>query len=102
MIIYNLTTSVSWAIHSEWLEWVRSEYMQQVLATGLFFEGKILRLLHIDEVEGPTYAIQFHASTISDYQQFVGSGKDKLFNDQARKKWGDQFVNFGSVMEVLH
>jgi hypothetical protein len=101
MIIYNVTTNVNWAIHNDWLQWIQQEHIPQILQTGCFFDSRILRLLEIDDEDGPTYAIQFHASTTYDYQTFIKQ-HDALLKQQSYEKWGDQIIAFSSVMEVLH
>jgi Domain of unknown function (DUF4286) len=101
MIVYNVTTNVTWAIHEDWLGWLRTEYIPYVMQTGCFSESRILRLLEIDEEDGPTYAIQFHASTTESYQRFIEHHATYL-HEKAREKWRDQLIAFSSVMEVLH
>ena len=101
MIIYNVTTNVTWNIHVEWLQWMQREYIPRILETGCFFESRILRLLEVDDEEGPTYAIQFHASAIENYQHFI-ERYEISFQQQSQQKWRDQMIAFSSVMEVLH
>lgn len=101
MIIYNITTNVSWAVHDSWIEWLVQTHIPGIITTGCFFEYRILRLLEVDDSDGPTYAIQFYASSESDYQRFVFSHSD-LFSKEVFNKWGNEVVAFGSVMQLLH
>jgi hypothetical protein len=101
MIIYNVTTKVGWAVNDPWLRWMRDEYIPLMLNTGCFFESQILRLLEVDEDEGPTYAIQYFAHTTSDYRKYIQQYAARL-RQQSHDKWGEQIVAFRSVMEVLH
>ena len=101
MIVYNVTTNVTWAIHDEWLQWIQREYVPGILETGCFFESRILRLLEIDDEEGRTYAIQFHALSIENYQHFVEQ-HETSFREKYQQKWRDQMIAFSSLMEVLH
>jgi Domain of unknown function (DUF4286) len=101
MIIYNVTTKVNWAIHDEWLQWMRQEHIPQILETGCFYESRILRLLETDEEEGPTYAVQYHASKAEDYRAYI-EHYAATFRQDAQEQWGDQIISFRSVMEVLH
>lgn len=101
MIVYNVTTNVSWAIHDDWLQWLKQEHIPRMLQTGCFFESRILRLLEIDDEHGPTYAIQLHASSAADYQAFIERYAESL-HQEAHERWSNQIIAFSSVMEVLH
>ena len=101
MIIYNVTTKVNWNINDQWLQWMQQDHIPEVLQTGCFFESRILRLLEIEEEEGPTYAIQYSADTIDDYHSYI-QVHAVSFRQQILEKWGDQIFAFRSVMEVLH
>jgi hypothetical protein len=71
MIIYNVTTKTDWSIHAEWLQWMQEEHIPGILGTGLFQDCRIMRLLEVDETEGPTYAIQYQASGREDYDHYI-------------------------------
>ncbi len=53
MIIYNVTIKVDKTIAEDWLLWMQKEHIPEVMATGCFYAYKIVRLLEIDESEGP-------------------------------------------------
>ena len=80
---------------------MKQEYIPQILDTGCFFEYRILKLLEVNDEEGPTYAIQFHTMTTENYQRFV-ERYDKYLRQQSHQKWRYQVVSFSSLMEVLH
>ncbi|MBC7826127.1 MAG: DUF4286 family protein [Chitinophagaceae bacterium] len=101
MIVYNVTTKVNWSVHDDWLQWMQREHIPDVMATGLFFDSKILRLLEIDDGEGPTYAIQYYASAIENYRTYIEQHAVS-FRKEIHEKWGDQIIAFRSLMEVLH
>lgn len=101
MIVYNITTNVSWAIHDDWLLWLKQEHIPEMLETKCFYESRVLRLLDVDDEEGPTYAIQLHASSSADYQMFVEKYAASI-RRRSNERWSDQIIAFTSVMEVLH
>jgi len=68
-IIYNITLKVEAQIADEWLQWMITEHIPEVLKTGCFYDYTILKLLEIDEEEGPTYAIQYRAESKADYNR---------------------------------
>ena len=59
MILYNVTVNVEDSIHDEWLEWMTKKHIPDVLATGLFTDNKIFRILSEDVENENTYSIQY-------------------------------------------
>jgi len=100
-IIYNLTVKVDTSIAAAWLAWIHADYIPTILATGLFDRVVVLHLLEVDETEGPTYAVQHFANDHSFYLDFRDKHEDK-FTRKAREKWGDSFVSFTSLLQVVN
>ncbi|HMK05401.1 MAG TPA: DUF4286 family protein [Ferruginibacter sp.] len=100
-IVYNVTIKVDASIKEEWLAWVKEEHIPEVIATGCFTHATILRLLEADESDGPTYAIQYFAESKALYnryiENFAGIMRQKSFD-----KWGNKFIAFRSVMQVVN
>lgn len=101
MIIYNVTTKITHTIHEDWLAWMRNIHIPEVLATGCFTKAHILRLLDIDDSEGPTYAIQYHAETREDYERYISQFADTL-RQSTINKWGQQMIAFRSLMQLVN
>ena len=101
MIIYNVTIKVHDSIKEEWLAWLKEEHIPDVLSTGCFTDARIFQLLEVDDSEGPTYAIQYNALSKALYNryidQFAGIMRQRSFD-----KWGDKFIAFRSVMQVVN
>lgn len=100
MIIYNVTTQVNWKIHEAWLAWMKMEHIPEVLATGLFTHHRLLRLIEVEETEGPTYAVQYFTSVKEKYDQYIAAHAKEL-REKVLTKWGDQIFAFRSLMEVV-
>jgi len=101
MFIYNVTIKVQEPIHEAWLQWLKEVHVPEVLATGCFTNATIVRLLEVDDSEGPTYAIQYVAESKALYnrylENFAGILRQKSFD-----KWGNQFMGFRSLMQVIN
>ena len=100
MYIYNVTTQVKEFIHVEWLEWMRNDFIPEMIATELFSHYRIVKILDIDESDGPTYAIQYFTDSRTKYDQFVQLYSNKL-SQKAIEKWKDKIFSFRSLMEVI-
>jgi hypothetical protein len=101
MFIYNITTKVTWAIHDEWIEWMKEVHTLEVVNTGCFTNVTILRLLDIDENEGPTYAVQYLAESKALYNRYIEKFAP-TFRQELFDKWGDNFIAFRSLMQVVN
>jgi len=100
MIIYNVTVKVEGIIADKWLQWLLNEHIPGIMQTNCFVDYKVVRLLEVDDSEGPTYAIQYYAKSKVDYDLYI-----EMYADNMRKlsfeKWSEQFMAFRSVMEVI-
>lgn len=100
MIIYNVTIKVDATIADQWLKWLQEEHIPDVLQTGCFSGYKVVRLLEVDDTEGPTYAIQYNAESKADYNRYIQLHAVAL-RDKSYQKWGNRFLAFRSVMQVV-
>lgn len=100
MIIYNVTIKVDASIAERWLAWLLEEHLPEVMQTGCFSSNKVVRLLEVDESEGPTYAIQYSAASKADYNRYRQMHANRL-RDASYQRWGDRFIAFRSVMQVI-
>jgi hypothetical protein len=101
MLIYNVTIKIDHAIHTQWLTWLQQEHIPAVLATGCFSKATVLHLLDIDDSEGPTYAVQYVAENNTQYDVYI----EKFAADMRQRsfdKWGNRFIAFRSLMEVVN
>ena len=100
MIIYNVTIKVDASIAESWQAWMLEEHIPEVMQTRCFSGYKVVRLLEVDESEGPTYAIQYLAESKADYNRYIQLHASGL-RDASYQKWGDRFIAFRSVMQVI-
>lgn len=101
MILYNVTIKIDWSIHASWVEWMKEEHMPAMVATGCFTHYQLLRLIEVDDTEGPTYAAQYYADSKAFYNLYI----EKFSAVQRQKgfdKWGSLFVAFRTVMQVVN
>src|SRR4051812_9328314 len=98
MIIYNITLKVDAAIADAWLQWLLKEHIPEVMSTGCFSDNRVVRLLEVDDSEGPTYAIQYEAASKADYNRYIEIYAPGL-QQKSFDKWGDGFIAFRSVMQ---
>ena len=100
MIIYNVTTKVRNDIAGEWLQWLKDVHVKEILDTGCFTDFKIVKLLEVDEEEGPTFALQLFADSKAIYNQYVEKFAGKM-RQAAFDKWGDKFISIRTIMQIV-
>lgn len=100
-IIYNVTTQVDKGIAEAWLQWMQSEHIPEILASGCFTGYRMVRLLEVDEAEGPTYAVQYEALSKAAYNLYIEKYAPAL-RQKGTDRWGDRFIAFRTLMQVVH
>ena len=100
MIVYNVTSKLDWSIHDAWVKWMLEEHIPEVVATGCFTSAQLLKLLEIEEDDGPTYTAQYFAETKEQQEEYVqqhaAALRQKVFDT-----WGNRTIAFRSIMEVV-
>jgi Domain of unknown function (DUF4286) len=101
MFLYNVTIKLDWSIHEEWLKWMKEKHIPQVMATGCFSDYTLVRLLEIDETEGPTYATLYKVESKSDYNRYIAIHATAL-RQEGLDRWGSLFIAFRTIMEIVN
>ena len=99
-ILYNVTVKIDRAVHDEWLDWMQRVHIPDVMATGLFLEYKICRLLHTEDEDGITYAIQYLCPDMAALQRYQREHAPRLQEEHSRR-YRNRYVAFRTLMEVL-
>lgn len=99
-VIYNVTVKVAQAFAEQWLQWLLHEHIPEIMDTGCFTHYRVARLLEVDDSEGPTYATQYHAASMEMYHRYLDEHSEVLRN-KSFEKWGNGFIAFRSVLQVV-
>lgn len=100
MFIYCVTVTIVDSAHDEWLEWMRSIHIPDVLRTGLLLSATIYKV-HIPAPEtGVTYTIQYTCRSIADYERYQAEHAPLLQAAHA-EKFSGRFTAFRTLMESL-
>jgi hypothetical protein len=98
MILYNVTVNLDPSIHEDWLQWMKTKHIPDVLATGMFTENRFLRVLSTEEGEGFTYSIQYTALSMEHYERYRAEFAPALQAEHTAR-YRDQFVAFRTLLE---
>ena len=99
MILYNVTVKIDATISEEWLNWMKTVHIPDVMNTGLFTEYKICEILHDDEDGGVTFAFQYFAKNMEDFQTYQRDHA-KALQKEVVAKYKDRYVAFRTLMKV--
>lgn len=99
MILYNVTIILDEDIQTEWLNWMQTRHIDDLMETGCFASNRMLKVLDSPN-EGITYCIQYIADSIEKYNDY-----QQKFATQLQADTPEQFVNkfvvFRTVMEFI-
>lgn len=100
MILYNVTVKIEPEIKEEWLQWMKSKHIPEVMATGNFTHYRLCRLLEQNDEEEITYVIQYLCNSAAHYNRYI-EHHAPLLQKKHHEKFKNHFVAFRTVMEVL-
>ena len=100
LYISNETFKIDWSIHEDWLAWMHQSVLPFVQNSQNAQWATLVKLLDMDEQDGPTYALQIGIASKADYNRLMEIELPPLMQ-KAYTKWQDRFLGFRTLMEVL-
>ena len=99
MILYNVTSSIEPGVADEWLEYMRTTHMPEVMETGFFIKSQLCRLLN-EEENGITYAAQYYCLNVEQLDEYQRVCAPALRAD-LEAHFAGKYVSFRTVLEVV-
>jgi hypothetical protein len=99
MILYNVTVSIDPAISDEWLEWMRSKHIPDVMATGCFVESRLSRV-HGEEEGGVTYSVMYLSPSQEQIDEYREIHAPALQKDHS-ERYSGRFAAFRTLLSVI-
>lgn len=100
MILYNITVNVTSDIEQDFISWMKSTHIPEVLGTGLFVEHRFYRLLHESEDGSVNYSVQFFTETMDKMMEYERNHAPAL-RTKTRERYQDKAVSFRSLLEAI-
>ena len=101
MIQYNQTVNLEESVEADWLQWMKEQQIPDILATGMFVQARMYRLLDIEESTGTaTYAVQLMTETrehLDIYKMKYEPSLDKAHDT----RYGNKAVSFRTMMKEV-
>ena len=99
MILYNVTVSIDERVHDDWLNWMRSKHIPDVMATGCFIESRISRV-HGEEEGGLTFAITYLCPAQEKLDEYQAKHAP-LLQKEHTDRYAGKFAAFRTLLTVL-
>ncbi len=101
MILYNVTVNIDSEVELDWIQWMKTVHIPEVMETGCFTENKILKLLNDDpDATGTTYAVQYFTSEISILNKYLNEFAPAL-QQKTLLRYANRFVAFRTFLEEV-
>lgn len=98
MLLYNVTIGIDKDIETEWIQWMKEQYIPVVMQTNKFVNWKMYKVLHDEDDRSVSYSVQYFANTIEDVVQFVEKIEPEL-NKVHQQRFKDRHVAFRTLLE---
>lgn len=99
MVLYNVTVNIDASVKDEWLEWMRTVHIPEVMGTGCFVESRILRV-EGEEQGGLTYAIAYLSPSVEQYEKYQEKFAPGLQREHSERYQG-KFAAFRTILHVV-
>ena len=100
MLLYNVTFGIDKVIETEWISWMKSQYIPTLMGTGLFVEYKMYKVLTHDEETSVSYSVQCFASKIEDVLKYLNEYAPQL-TEIHRERFKDMHVAFNTLLDEV-
>jgi len=100
MFLYNVTVGIDREVEQEWLAWMKSEHIPDVLATGMFVSHKFYKVLHDNEDGTVSYSIQYLAESIDHVVKYLEEFAPGMIQKH-QEKYAGKHVAFRTLLEEV-
>jgi hypothetical protein len=100
MILYNETVGIDKDIEQQFLIWLKSYYIPEVMKTNLFSGFRIYKVLSHEDESSTSYSVQFFSGTIEQILAFINNHSKTLLYEQ-QKLFKDKHITFRTLLEEV-
>lgn len=100
MILYNVTIGIDKDIEAEWVAWMKTEHIPEILETGIFVHHKFYKVLSHDDDTSVSYCIQYFTKSIEQFNLYLKEHAP-AFVEKHRIRFKDKHVAFRTLLEEV-
>ena len=100
MILYNITFNLSPSIEEDFISWMKTTHIPEVLATGIFHHHVFYRLVLNSEDGSLNYCIQYFTESMELMLQYERIHAPAL-RAKTQERYQDQAIAFRTLLETI-
>ncbi|MGA1581954.1 MAG: DUF4286 family protein [Saprospiraceae bacterium] len=101
MILYNVTVQIDHDIQDDWISWMQTIHIPDVMNTGLFSSWRMCKILGQEEnPTGVSYAIQYTCASMKDFIRYRDHFAADLQKEHSTRYAG-KYAAFRTLLEVI-
>lgn len=100
MFLYNVTIGIDPSVEKEWLHWMKTEHILDVLNTGMFVTAKIYKVLHESEDGTISYSTQYFAESLDHVEKYLEQFAPAL-REEINKRFAGKHIAFRTLLEEV-
>ncbi|MFT6716245.1 MAG: hypothetical protein ACJA0Q_000880 [Saprospiraceae bacterium] len=99
MIIYSITFAIETSIEKEWIEYMKSNHIPQLMASGYFTEFQHTKIIPEQGMD-LAFNIQLTCESIDILEQYLIEKKENI-EQELHQKYSGKFASFYTKLEKL-
>lgn len=100
MILYNVTVNIDNSVEAEWLEWMKTKHIPDVLNTGCFIRNLVCKI-NAETDGGTSYSIQYFCKSQIELNDYLNNHAAQLQQEHA-SRYSGKFAAFRTLLDVIH
>ena len=99
-ILYSVTVKIDVNLEEDWVAWMKTKHILDVMNTGMFESYKMYRLLGQDETDGINYSVQYVCQDMKTLHQYTIKYSPALQLEH-KTRYENKFVSFRTLLEII-
>jgi hypothetical protein len=99
MILYSVTVSIDPTVAEDWLDWMRSVHIPEVMATNCFVESRLSQIL-VEPENGISYSVMYVCRSQELMDEYNSKHAPRLQKDHS-KRYDGRFAAFRTLLNVI-
>ena len=99
MILYNVTINIDLSVHDQWMKWMQTKHINDVLATGKFTSARMVKVL-VEDKGSVTYSIQYTTESKEKLERYYQEDAPRL-RQEGLALFADKMLAFRTELQVM-
>ena len=100
MILYNVTVGIDQDVEEEWLVWMLKIHIPEVMATKMFQDFEVYKIISEEQPGTSSYSIQYFAESMNEIQNYLNNVAPDLVKKHM-ERFKDKHVAFRTLLEKI-